>query len=283
MRYIWESARVKLLVAAVVAVGVVVAGIALVRSSAPSTNVSTARSASASPASAPAYHPLRVLPPQTSVQWTADETMQQSSSSQDVAALEAATFPAPAISASFPVIGSADSSSPSMYALAFTQELLDINFATSTRNELLAWSGYNNAPFTLVEMPASAQVKVLAEGLKPRWGQPQPARGSMPPYAVASGDSERGAAVFKRACACCHGDHGQGDDAGAINNRAFLALISDQALRRYAITGRPDLGMPDYAGKDDRPEDFEPLSAGEIDDLVALLARWREGGPANGQ
>ena len=29
---------------------------------------------------------------------------------------------------------------------------------------------------------------------------------------------------------------------GAINAPAFLALISDQALRRIIITGRPDLG-----------------------------------------
>ncbi|MFI5035575.1 MAG: hypothetical protein ACHQFZ_05165 [Acidimicrobiales bacterium] len=52
-----------------------------------------------------------------------------------------------------------------MYAMAFTQELLDLDFASSMRNELLAWAGYNNAPFTLVEMPASAQVKVLAASL----------------------------------------------------------------------------------------------------------------------
>ena len=45
------------------------------------------------------------------------------------------------------------------------------------------------------------------------------------------------------------GAHGE-KRIGAINDPAFLALISDQALRRYAITGRPDLGMPDYADKD---------------------------------
>ncbi|MFI5036678.1 MAG: hypothetical protein ACHQFZ_10795 [Acidimicrobiales bacterium] len=165
MRYIWEPARVKLLVAAVVAVAVVVAGIALLSSSALSTNASTVRKSSASATSAPAYHPLRVMPPQTAIQRTADQTMQQSSSSQDVAALEAATFPAPATSASFPAIESTDSSTPSMYALAFTQELLGIDFATSTRNELLAWAGYNNAPDSLIEMPLSAQAKGLAASL----------------------------------------------------------------------------------------------------------------------
>ena len=63
-------------------------------------------------------------------------------------------------------------------------------------------------------------------------------------------------------------------------NIGFLEIISDQELRRYAITGRPDLGMPPYDGKDSRPPDFQPLTSEEIDSLVALLACWRQGGPA---
>jgi mono/diheme cytochrome c family protein len=129
------------------------------------------------------------------------------------------------------------------------------------------------------------QVKVLAEGLKPRWGRPQKEMLSVPPYALAEGasggQSERGARVFARACASCHGERGEGkkQGAGAINNPAFLALISDQALRRVVITGRPDLRMPSYRGKDGRSDQFEPLSGGDIDDLVALLASWRQGEP----
>ena len=49
--------------------------------------------------------------------------------------------------------------------------------------------------------------------------------------------------------------------SGAINDPDFLALISDQALRRYVITGRPDLGMPDYADPTGRPEGFQPLTS----------------------
>ena len=66
------------------------------------------------------------------------------------------------------------------------------------------------------------------------------------------------------------------DGAGAIHDAAFLALISDQALRRYAITGRPDLGMPSFSETSGRDDDFQSLTAAEIDDLVALLASWRE-------
>jgi cytochrome c oxidase cbb3-type subunit III len=59
--------------------------------------------------------------------------------------------------------------------------------------------------------------------------------------------------------------------------------MSDHALRRLAITGRPDLGMPAYDGKDGRAPDFQPLTSAEIDDVVALLAYWRQGGPDKNQ
>ena len=135
------------------------------------------------------------------------------------------------------------------------------------------------------------QVKVLAAGIKQRWGPPASPASSVPPYLTPAGAGrgrrDEGARVFARACAGCHGTHGQGTSGerpvGAINNPAFLALVSDQALRRLAITGRPDLGMPAYDGKDGRPPDFQPLTSAEIDDVVALLAYWRQGGPDNDQ
>jgi len=161
----------------------------------------------------------------------------------------------------------------------------------------------------------AAQVKALAEGIKERWGASKPKAQSLPAYlappapvVARSGDraitadhattgaatAERGATaraktgegarVFARACAGCHGSQGQGGkngdrQVGAINNQAFLALISDQAIRRYAITGRPDLGMPAFDGHNGRSAEFRPLSSAEIDDLVALLASWRRSGP----
>jgi cytochrome c oxidase cbb3-type subunit III len=131
-----------------------------------------------------------------------------------------------------------------------------------------------------------AQVRALAAGIKPRWWATGKSHGSAPPYSVTTGtgvgDKGHGSKVFARACAPCHGSLGEGGEngdggAGAINDRAFLALISDQVLRRYAITGRPDLGMPDYADKTGRPHDFQPMTSTEIVDLVALLASWRQG------
>jgi mono/diheme cytochrome c family protein len=127
-----------------------------------------------------------------------------------------------------------------------------------------------------------AQVRILAEGIKKHWGPP--ASGSLPAYLSPTrgkgGDDKKGDRVFARACAGCHGQQGRGEkdgralSGGAINDPAFLALISDQALRRIIITGRPDLGMPAY-NHAHRP----PVTAAEIDDLVALLRKWRQGEP----
>jgi len=131
-----------------------------------------------------------------------------------------------------------------------------------------------------------AKVTVVAdkEGTVPAWGETSARPKDLPLYlASKAGNNKRGADVFARACAMCHGDDGKGvkqDDkfVSVLNDPAFLTLISDRALRRIAITGRPDLGMPSYAESGpggERGPDFEPLTSEEITNLVALLASWR--------
>lgn len=125
----------------------------------------------------------------------------------------------------------------------------------------------------------AGQVHALAVGLKSHWPPAPPKGVNLPPYSVVTNakrdDSaaaiQRGASAFERACAGCHGTNGEGDSAGAIADPAFLALISDQALRRLIITGRPDLEMPNYAQTDGRDDDFRPLTSAEISDLVAFV------------
>jgi cytochrome c oxidase cbb3-type subunit 3 len=125
------------------------------------------------------------------------------------------------------------------------------------------------------------------DGVKSKWGSAgQPPQGA-PTYlapvgrADSAGEIERRAAVFARACASCHGDQGLGVRKGdqtvrAIHDPVFLALMSDQVLRRYVITGRADLGMPGFAQA--RPDDpqFKPLTEQDVADLVALVASWRQ-------
>jgi len=134
----------------------------------------------------------------------------------------------------------------------------------------------------------AAQVQSLAGGIKSRWRPARSASGDLPPYSVPTKAKQsnstvaiqRRAAAFARACAVCHGTKGQGDSAGAISDPAFLALISNQALRRVIITGRPDLGMPNYAQSDGRRDDFKPLTSAEIDDLVAFMRHAGKQGAA---
>jgi mono/diheme cytochrome c family protein len=126
-------------------------------------------------------------------------------------------------------------------------------------------------------------------GIESKWGSPgQPPKG-VPSYLARAteadgnpvGNKQQSATVFARACAVCHGHHGQGIRKGdetvrAIHDPVFLALSSDQALRRYVITGRPDLNMPNFA--EARPADahFKSLTDRDVTDLVELLASWRE-------
>jgi cytochrome c oxidase cbb3-type subunit III len=140
------------------------------------------------------------------------------------------------------------------------------------------------------------QVKVLAEGIKKRWQSPTAEltrSSSLPEFLADSttvgGSKEEGIRVFARACSGCHGDDGKGEKngkplrPGAVNDPAFLALISDQELRRVIITGRADLGMPSYADKTGRTDDYRALTSAEIEHLIAVLSEWRNVESSNRQ
>lgn len=179
--------------------------------------------------------------------------------------------------------------------------LNDEMFLSLISNAQLAQIIADGRPGTLMPAFAAAnggsltgeQVKILADGIKPRWGTAARTAAQLPPLFPAStrhdeapaGTTTLGLKAFARACAGCHGAQGKGgrfadmddgDPVGAINDPAFLALTSDQALRRYVITGRPDLGMPGYADDWGRPAGFKPLTTQEITAVVSLLAAWRQ-------
>jgi mono/diheme cytochrome c family protein len=119
------------------------------------------------------------------------------------------------------------------------------------------------------------QVDVLAKGLR-GWGAFDAALSSELTQGK-PGKTDAGLRAFGRACAVCHGENGKTTELpGPINDPSFLALASDQVLRRIIITGRADLGMPNYKEKTGRSDSFKPLTAQEIADLVALLASWRK-------
>jgi hypothetical protein len=110
------------------------------------------------------YRPLRVRPPQTAVERAVNAAMVKNSL-PGLAVLATAECPSPATGARFRSIGAPDSASATLYAMAFTQELLDLDFATSTRGGLLAWANDNNAPNTLMGLSTSLSAKELCLSL----------------------------------------------------------------------------------------------------------------------
>jgi cytochrome c oxidase cbb3-type subunit 3 len=117
------------------------------------------------------------------------------------------------------------------------------------------------------------QVDVLIREMRWRWGRPEQFKDvALPPYRGAPGDPVRGQVAYGVFCASCHGADGRGAAKGAsIVDRAYLTLISDQALRSAVIAGRPDLGMPDYR----TAVPGRPMSVQDVADVVAWLAAQR--------
>ncbi len=120
------------------------------------------------------------------------------------------------------------------------------------------------------------QINVIVHGIRTKWAKPDALRDANPPpyTATTPGDPQHGAEAFGVFCASCHGDQGRGGKAGSIVDGSYLALVSDQSLRTTVITGRPDMGAPDWrnnvAGK--------PMSAQDVSDVVAWLAAQRQKG-----
>src|SRR5437870_5234662 len=127
-------------------------------------------------------------------------------------------------------------------------------------------------------MLTDKQIDVITSGIRSRWGRPGILDGvNAPAYvAKATGDVQRGEAAYKTYCESCHGAGGRGGPkGGAITNDSFLALVSDQGLRTVIITGRPELGAPDWRGN----LPGKPMSDQEITDVVAWLASRRVQNP----
>jgi cytochrome c oxidase cbb3-type subunit III len=115
------------------------------------------------------------------------------------------------------------------------------------------------------------QVDVLVTGIRKNWAKNGIGGANPPPYvANLSGDAKSGEEVYKAACISCHQKPGE-----RISNASYLALVSDQSLRTITITGRPDLGQPNW--QQDRPE--HPLTNEDVTNVVAYLASLRSGTP----
>jgi len=127
-------------------------------------------------------------------------------------------------------------------------------------------------------MLTGQQIEVITTGIFSRWGRKQVLDGASPPSYAANvaGNVDRGRLAFGTYCASCHGSEGGGTQKGsAITNDSFLALVSDQGLRTIVITGRPELGAPDWRAN----VPGHPMTDQEITDVVAWLASRRTQNP----
>jgi cytochrome c oxidase cbb3-type subunit 3 len=124
------------------------------------------------------------------------------------------------------------------------------------------------------------QIEGIKSGIFSRWGRKQVLDGANPPSYAAKvpGNVDRGQVAFRTYCASCHGADGGGTSKGsAITNDSFLALVSDQGLRTIVMTGRPELGAPDWRGN--VPSRPTPMTDQEITDVVSWLASRRAQNP----
>ncbi len=123
-------------------------------------------------------------------------------------------------------------------------------------------------------MLTDKQIDVIVGGIREHWSKADVIRGAdAPPYSSSTpGDSVRGSEVYVTYCSSCHGAAGRGgQEASSITDGSFLALVNDQELRTIVITGRPELGAPDW--QSDIPG--RPMSAQDVSDAVAWLASQR--------
>jgi cytochrome c oxidase cbb3-type subunit III len=127
-------------------------------------------------------------------------------------------------------------------------------------------------------MLTDKQIDVITSGIRSRWSQRGILDGANPPSYVAksTGNVAHGEITYNTYCESCHGPAGRGSSKGsAITNDSFLALVSDQGLRTIVITGRPELGAPDWRGN----VPGKAMSDQEVTDVVAWLGSRRVQNP----
>ena len=82
------------------------------------------------------------------------------------------------------------------------------------------------------------------------------------------GNSETGAAIFKKRCVECHGSSGEGIKGPALHNQEFLSAASNGYIMATITLGREQTAMPSWGyGQGDYPV----LSGSERQHLVAYI------------
>ncbi len=86
------------------------------------------------------------------------------------------------------------------------------------------------------------------------------------------GDNERGAPLYRLHCAECHGQHGEGDQAPALNNQELLSAASNGYFLATISVGRKGTEMQEWGWQE---EERPALTADERHDIVAWIRGWQ--------
>jgi mono/diheme cytochrome c family protein len=78
--------------------------------------------------------------------------------------------------------------------------------------------------------------------------------------------------VFEKNCAECHGQHGEGPKAPALNNQELLNGGTNGYLYATISLGRENTKMPSWGRGDER---HKKLSIQERHDLLAYVRKWQ--------
>lgn len=121
-------------------------------------------------------------------------------------------------------------------------------------------------------MLSNRQIDAIIAGMRKQWSVPNAFGGvAPPPYEQPqTADPHRGQAAYQAHCASCHASSSE-----QITSPSYLALMADQQLRSVIIAGRPDIGQPDWRHDSPGGKLTTPLSAQEVDDIVAYLGSLR--------
>lgn len=117
------------------------------------------------------------------------------------------------------------------------------------------------------------QVKAIVSGIRSHWATPDRLDVAPPSYsALAPGVPTRGFEAYNTYCLSCHGAAGRGGPrGGSIVDESYLTLVSDQYLRTIVITGRREMGAPDWRGN----VPGKPMSQQDVSDVVSWLSAQR--------
>lgn len=102
----------------------------------------------------------------------------------------------------------------------------------------------------------------------------EPARIARDEAAQKSSDVFAGDVLFSTYCSVCHGKQGEGVDAPALNNKAFLTSTDNDTIFSVISSGVPGTEMPAW-----NQVHGGPLTDQEVRQLVSYIRNWEPNAP----